>query len=187
MGFDLYDNPLVMIPGDIKIIEDCNFQFPSLTTGNWTKMASYSELPGEIYSNNQEAFMLFAKLADYAYAELRQRQISIKNAGIARTQILRYLPGQGHALHVDDQFKLPERIGKTKVALNLLNQFGCLVFNVSDDFTGGELIFPEQNIVITPKTNMVVMWPSNRNFPHEVLPVKTGTRYTYVRHFYVTS
>lgn len=187
MNFALYDNPLIMIPGEVKVLQDQIFDFPELILGTWTKMASYSENPGQTYSTSHEALTVFAKIADLAYTELKNREISIKHAGVSRTQILRYLPGEEHGLHVDDQFKVPERIGKTKVALNLLNQFGCLAFNVSDDFTGGELVFPDQNLTIHPKTGMVVMWPSNRRFPHEVLPVKTGVRYTYVRHFYVAS
>jgi predicted 2-oxoglutarate/Fe(II)-dependent dioxygenase YbiX len=183
---EYYDNPLIMIPGGVSVIEK-PLDYPVLRNGTWVKMASESSYPGEAYSNLMEALMLFAVLADTAYAELKNRIGKLETPGISRTQILRYTEGQSHALHVDDQFKLPERIGRTKVALNLLNQFGCLTWDMSDDFEGGELVFPNQNLVIQPKRNMVVMWPANRHFPHEVLPVKRGTRYTYVRHFYVTT
>lgn len=187
MNIELYDNPLLMIPGSIAIIEK-NFDYPSLTNEKlWSPMASESSYPGEIYNQPRDAGMLLAMLADIAYAELKTRMGPLKNPGISRTQILRYKIGQSHALHVDDQFKLNPKIGKTKVGMNLLNQFGCLTWDVTDDFDGGELVFPNQELIIKPRKNMVVMWPSNRHFPHEVLPVKNGIRYTYVRHFYVTA
>ena len=186
MNIELYDNPLIMIPGSVSVVEK-TFSYPKLEDESlWSTMASEAAYPGEIYSRPSDAAMLLAILADTAYAEIKNRIGHLGTPGISRTQILRYKIGQAHALHVDDQFRLNAKIGRTKVALHLLNQFGCLTWDVSDDFDGGELVFPKQNLVIKPKKNMVVMWPANRHFPHEVLPIKSGIRYTYVRHFYVT-
>ena len=187
MEITLYDNPLIMIPGTVKVLEK-QFSYPKLDDESlWSPMASESSYPGETYRRLSDAALLLAILADTAYSEIKSRLGHLGSPGISRTQILRYKVGQSHALHVDDQFKIAPGIGRTKVGLNLLNQFGCLTWDVTDDFSGGELVFPNQNLVIEPKKNMVVMWPANRHFPHEVLPVKSGIRYTYVRHFYVTS
>lgn len=51
------------------------------------------------------------------------------------------------------------------------------VFYWNDDYDGGEISFPKQNIKIKPSSGLLIIFPSNRDFPHEVFPVKNGVRY----------
>lgn len=53
--------------------------------------------------------------------------------------------------------------------------FGVAIY-LNDDFTGGELSYPELNLILKPKPrNMVV---HRAEYSHEVLPVTSGNRYS---------
>jgi hypothetical protein len=49
---------------------------------------------------------------------------------------------------------------------------------LNDNFTGGDLVFPELNVVITPKPGLLVGFPSNHDFVHAVPEVLSGKRYS---------
>jgi hypothetical protein len=55
--------------------------------------------------------------------------------------------------------------------------FGC-VYYLNDDYEGGEIYFPNQNITIKPKPNTLVFFPGNHNYLHGVKPMISGIRYT---------
>lgn len=48
---------------------------------------------------------------------------------------------------------------------------------LNDDFTGGELVFPDLDIVIAPRPGLLVGFPSNHEFVHAVPKVLSGNRY----------
>ena len=50
---------------------------------------------------------------------------------------------------------------------------------LNDDYEGGELMMFGEHCINLP-TGAVVVFPSNFMFPHEVKPVKSGVRYSYV-------
>jgi len=56
-----------------------------------------------------------------------------------------------------------------------------LSFFLNDDFTGGELVFPEFDLSIKPVAGQMVIFPSNHPYIHRVNPVETGIRYAAVR------
>lgn len=45
-----------------------------------------------------------------------------------------------------------------------------------EDFTGGSIVFPNQELTIFPKKGQLVMFPGNIEYPHEVLTVESGDR-----------
>ena len=49
---------------------------------------------------------------------------------------------------------------------------------LNEDFTGGDLVFPELNLVITPKPGLLIGFPSNHDFVHAVPEVLSGKRYS---------
>jgi Rps23 Pro-64 3,4-dihydroxylase Tpa1-like proline 4-hydroxylase len=53
--------------------------------------------------------------------------------------------------------------------------FGVAIY-LNDDFTGGEINYPDLNISIKPKRSSVVI--HDAKLLHEVLPVKSGSRYS---------
>ena len=50
---------------------------------------------------------------------------------------------------------------------------------LNDEYDGGELIMFDGHEIVLP-AGAVVVFPSNFMFPHEVKPVKSGIRYSYV-------
>jgi hypothetical protein len=52
------------------------------------------------------------------------------------------------------------------------------VIYYNENFTGGELKFPQHDLVFTPKTGMIIMYPGDMYHSHEVNEVMGGVRYT---------
>jgi len=52
------------------------------------------------------------------------------------------------------------------------------VFYLNDDYEGGELFFPLQNIKFKPKPRAAYFFPGDKNYIHGVTKVTNGTRYT---------
>jgi hypothetical protein len=81
-------------------------------------------------------------------------------------KLLRYGTGGFYEEHVDEA-------GETGRILS------CSVI-LNDDFAGGEMAWFGGELVIPPERGMVILFPSNFLFPHAVLPVHEGTRYSVV-------
>jgi hypothetical protein len=52
------------------------------------------------------------------------------------------------------------------------------VFYLNDDYEGGELFFPLQNIKFKPKPRAAYFFPGDKNYIHGVTKITSGTRYT---------
>ena len=76
--------------------------------------------------------------------------------------------GDRHILHRDNQ-KLDGTPNHTP------NRKAGLVIYLNQDFSGGELVFPDCGVEITPKTGLAVWMPGDVS--HEVKSVFNGTRY----------
>ena len=55
--------------------------------------------------------------------------------------------------------------------------FGC-VYYLNDNYDGGEIYFPKQNIELKPKPNTLVFFPGTLEYLHGVKPTTKGIRYT---------
>jgi hypothetical protein len=60
------------------------------------------------------------------------------------------------------------------------------VFYINDDYVGGELYFPKQNIVFKTKARGAYFFPGDMNYIHGVNKVKEGCRYTFPLFWTVT-
>ena len=58
---------------------------------------------------------------------------------------------------------------------------GLLYLN--NDFTGGDLNFPHQELTLKPEEGMLVLFPSNYLFVHQSLPLTEGKKYVCVSWF----
>ena len=58
----------------------------------------------------------------------------------------------------------------------------CMYY-LNDNYDGGEIIFPDYNLKIKPKSNSLIMFPGNENYVHGVLEVLKGFRYTFQVNF----
>jgi hypothetical protein len=100
-------------------------------------------------------------------------------------QILHYGPGGHYIPHVDAETLFKDDIG-LELWEKTLDRDLSVVFFLNDDFTGGELVFPQLELSIRPQAGTLVCFPSDHNFIHGVNPVASGHRYTLVTWMRVT-
>jgi hypothetical protein len=56
-------------------------------------------------------------------------------------------------------------------------------FILNDDYEGGEFAFFERELKYKLKKGSCIMFPSNFMYPHEIMPVTSGTRYSIITWF----
>lgn len=87
-------------------------------------------------------------------------------------QLLLYPENGGHYKpHIDSEYYF-EGEGWRKIS----NRDITLLLYLDEGYEGGEVVFPDHNMMIRPAIGQVVAFPSNRNFRHGVLPLTKGTR-----------
>ena len=79
---------------------------------------------------------------------------------------IKYGPGQHFKEHQDHGYSY--------------NCTVSLVAYINDDYDGGELYFRLQNLNIKPKAGDLYVFPSNFMYPHQAMPVHSGTKYSIV-------
>ena len=84
-------------------------------------------------------------------------------------ELLRYKEGQFYIQHTDS-FKARPRAVSCSFALN-------------DDYEGGEWGFFNREFTIKAPKGAAVLFPSNFMYPHEIMPVTKGTRYSVITWF----
>jgi hypothetical protein len=84
------------------------------------------------------------------------------------------LPGDSHIPHADNQRK---EHGRWLPNHTPQRDYTSLIY-LNDNFTGGELVFPDRDVVIIPKRGLFVGFPSNHKFVHAVPKVISGKRYS---------
>lgn len=84
-------------------------------------------------------------------------------------ELLRYKENQFYTQHTDS-FKAVPRAISCSFALN-------------DNYEGGEFAFFDRELTYKLKKGSCIMFPSNFMYPHEIMPVTNGTRYSIVTWF----
>jgi Rps23 Pro-64 3,4-dihydroxylase Tpa1-like proline 4-hydroxylase len=84
-------------------------------------------------------------------------------------ELLRYKEGQFYTQHTDS-FKGRPRSVSCSFALN-------------DNYEGGEWAFFDRELIIKAHKGSAVLFPSNFMYPHEIMPVTKGTRYSVITWF----
>jgi Rps23 Pro-64 3,4-dihydroxylase Tpa1-like proline 4-hydroxylase len=84
-------------------------------------------------------------------------------------ELLKYDTGGFYVQHTDS-FKEQQRSVSCSFILN-------------DDYSGGEFAFFNREMIIKAAKGSVIMFPSNFMYPHEIMPVSDGTRYSIITWF----
>lgn len=82
----------------------------------------------------------------------------------------------------DDRFDLHVDVTDKNSSVRFL----AFLYYLNEDFSGGDTIFPEQNITIKPKTGSLIIFPPTWQYPHIGTKVISGKKYimsTYL-HYY---
>jgi Rps23 Pro-64 3,4-dihydroxylase Tpa1-like proline 4-hydroxylase len=117
----------------------------------------------DIRKRIDEDFYVCASNAINEYRKLFPEVASEIDTGY---DLLRYKKGQFYVQHTDS-FKAQQRSVSCSFLLN-------------DDYDGGEFAFFDREIMIRGPKGSIVMFPSNFMFPHEIMPVISGTRYSII-------
>lgn len=83
--------------------------------------------------------------------------------------LLRYKEGQYYKQHTDSYINNPRLISCS--------------FHLNDDYEGGEFAFFDRQLKYKLNKGDVLMFPSTFMYPHEVMPVTKGTRYSIITWF----
>ena len=83
--------------------------------------------------------------------------------------LLRYQEGQFYTSHTDSFAEDPREVSCS--------------FVLNDDFDGGEFAFFNQELMYQIPKGSALMFPSNFMYPHEIMKVTNGTRYSIVTWF----
>ena len=84
-------------------------------------------------------------------------------------ELLRYRIGEYYTEHTDSFKQVPRAVSCS--------------FALNDDYEGGEWGFFGREVVLRPKRGSALLFPSNFMYPHEIMPVTKGTRYSIVTWF----
>jgi hypothetical protein len=96
---------------------------------------------------------------------------------LAQHEFFAYLPGVGLKMHADDHVLKSDG----SVLARDMHRGITAILYLNSEFEGGEIHFPKQGVELRPSAGMLVVFPSNKNFPHEVKPIVRGQRYSYQR------
>ena len=96
---------------------------------------------------------------------------------LAQHEFFAYLPGAGLRMHADDHVLKPDG----NVLTRDVQRGITAILYLNSNFAGGEIRFPKQGLELRPSAGLLVIFPSNGNFPHEVKPILRGRRYSYQR------
>jgi predicted 2-oxoglutarate/Fe(II)-dependent dioxygenase YbiX len=94
-------------------------------------------------------------------------------------QLLHYGAGGHYIPHVDAETLYTDEDG-LELWEKTLDRDISVVYFLNDDFEGGELFFPNLDLLIQPEAGTLVCFPSDHNYIHGVKPVTSGRRYSVV-------
>lgn len=99
-------------------------------------------------------------------------KVKVQPTGVT---IVRWLPGQFQKPHADKELHEGPDAG-------LPNDFPYYdlssLFYLNEDYEGGELYFPLQDVKFKPKKGAAYFFPGDMNYIHGVTEIKSGIRYT---------
>jgi len=130
-----------------------------------------------------------AELASWVYGvtlrckEKIQLRLSISELFVESFFVACLLAGDSHIPHADNE---RQEHGKWVPNHTPQRDYTGIAY-LNDDFTGGELVFPDLEVVIGPKPGLFVAFPSNHKFVHTVPKVLSGRRYSLPVWFTVNS
>jgi predicted 2-oxoglutarate/Fe(II)-dependent dioxygenase YbiX len=97
------------------------------------------------------------------------------NASPTSPALVRWLPGNFQMPHADKELHIGDDAGKP-------NDFPwydiATIIYLNDDYEGGELYFPNQEIQFKPKRGGAYFFPGDMNYIHGITEITGGIRYT---------
>jgi predicted 2-oxoglutarate/Fe(II)-dependent dioxygenase YbiX len=102
------------------------------------------------------------------YINQNNLNITTDNLGVGRWLVRDYAAGSVMTAHIDGY-------SYVKDGENEVRPIFTIILYINDDYEGGEIHFPNENVAIKPDAGSVLIFPSN--LLHEVKTVISGNRY----------
>jgi predicted 2-oxoglutarate/Fe(II)-dependent dioxygenase YbiX len=137
---------------------------------NCTLIAISSNITIEKNKNIRKS--LDDKVFECAKEAIREYNKKFNKAMISKDSgydLLKYEKGGFYLQHVDSFTKIPRTISCS--------------FILNNNFKGGEFSFFDNESIYSLKKGSAIMFPSNFLYPHSILPVTIGTRYSIITWF----
>jgi len=161
----------------VEKLEDVHWQEHQFYQARTGKMVSYDNELSTSHADIEEKAVITQKLWHAIEQYVLKDFASFKEwfngwNGYTEVRFNRYDPDTQMKLHCDHIHSMFDGERKGVPVLTVLG-------TLNDEYEGGELMmFGDQEIKLP--AGSVVVFPSNFMYPHEVKPVKSGVRYSYV-------
>lgn len=125
--------------------------------------------PSVIYHNFQKRQQIVSEMTEvmfwimHGFRKIAPAIMFESNSGY---DLLKYSEGCFYREHIDSFMAQPRHLA---VSLHL-----------NDDYEGGEFAFYNKDLRFKAKKGSALVFPSNFMYPHEILPVTSGTRYSII-------
>jgi predicted 2-oxoglutarate/Fe(II)-dependent dioxygenase YbiX len=163
-------------PSNIIVVEDfMNKEDIHSVMSYLTTITFWAKTSGEILSYNKickthpEVCNLMAGYFDKIKAILEFK--FAKKFEKPQVGIFKMLPGE--LLHPHSDTETIDGLPRNNYSID----YSTLI-HLNDDYSGGELYFPEYDIKFKPKAGNLVIFPSNRYYLHGVAKIESKPRYT---------
>jgi predicted 2-oxoglutarate/Fe(II)-dependent dioxygenase YbiX len=110
-----------------------------------------------------------------AFVEVAAPWFDCRLAWFEQPTVLRYTPGGKYDEHADAD--VWEGDGPPR---RVLDRDVSLLLYLGEDFSGGELAFPNFDWRLRPRAGLLVAFPSDERYAHAALPLESGVRHAIV-------
>jgi predicted 2-oxoglutarate/Fe(II)-dependent dioxygenase YbiX len=100
--------------------------------------------------------------------------IPLKREAVNSTHFVKWIEGMNSRLHCDCE--KPD--GSPALAADFFKYNVSVLMYPNDSYTGGEITFPDYDLIIKPKPGDMILFPGNGKYKHTVEVVTSGVRYT---------
>lgn len=115
------------------------------------------------------------KIYNEAYKLFTEKHgIPIIRKAVNSTHFVKWITGMNSKLHCDCE--KPD--GTPALAADFYTYNVSVLMYPNDEYTGGEITFPDYDLVVKPLPGDMIMFPGNGAYKHTVEKVTSGIRYT---------
>jgi predicted 2-oxoglutarate/Fe(II)-dependent dioxygenase YbiX len=125
------------------------------------------------FRDTPDAAEVVPRLVERCLCSIRH-QLQLTDPLYPETVILAALGAGGHHSRHADNCREEDRIGSPITPQRDVTA----IYYLNDEFDGGEIVFERAQLVVKPRRGLLLAFPSDADHAHEVLPVRSGVRYT---------
>ena len=160
---------------DLKVIND----YLNLYKDNDEFMGGKDLREDQVKKDNPEVAKLLDKYEEKIYQKAyevftKKYGIPIKRKAVNSTHFVKWIPGMNSKLHCDCE--KPD--GTPALAADFYTYNVSVLMYPNSEYTGGEITFPDYELIVKPKPGDMIMFPGNNSYKHTVERVISGIRYT---------